>query len=43
MSTDETLDDSEFGLGSSIWGHDMKRMQYIADRLYNGMGECSAH
>ncbi|RDX43807.1 aldehyde dehydrogenase [Lentinus brumalis] len=29
--------DSEFGLGSSIWGQDIDRMQRMADRLDNGM------
>ncbi|KAI0714442.1 aldehyde dehydrogenase [Cerioporus squamosus] len=29
--------DSEYGLGSSVWGRDIERMQRIADELDNGM------
>ena len=32
-------DDSEFGLGSSIWGRDIDRMERMADKLDNGMGQ----
>ena len=37
--TEKPIDSTEFGLGSSVWGNDLQRVQRIADGLYNGMGK----